>query len=49
MSDEEIRETANRFLLSSPPGEFMEVVTGLFLMEGTDILIILVRCPCSPS
>lgn len=27
MSDEEIRETANRFLLSSPPGEFMEVVT----------------------
>jgi hypothetical protein len=27
-SQEELVEIANRFLLSSPPGEFMEVVTG---------------------
>ncbi len=30
-TEEELINTANHFLLSSPPGEFMEVVTGMFI------------------
>jgi hypothetical protein len=29
VSDEELIAIANNFLLNSPPGEFMEVVTGI--------------------
>ncbi len=31
VTDDEIIEIANNFLLNSPPGEFMEVVTGTLL------------------
>jgi hypothetical protein len=34
ITDEEVVEIANNFLLNSPPGEFMEVVTGIFSFEN---------------
>ena len=34
ISEEEIIQICNNFLLSAPPGEFLEVVTGMFFFSS---------------
>jgi hypothetical protein len=42
ITEEELKQIATNFLLNSPPGEFMEVVTGLLLLLFCCCLLLLV-------
>ena len=42
VTEEEIIDIANNFLLASPPGEFMEVVTGLLLPFSTSFIFFVI-------